>query len=288
MNLRRNPRPLLVALLCLVTPGLALTLGTNARRAEAADPPAERTKFLLIGHDKDGHPRLTHEYLSVCQLLAKCLRQTPGVETVVSNRWPQNDADLQNVKAIVLYVPWGSNILFDGPHRDAARKLLDSGVGLSAIHWATGAERDEFGALWLQYMGGWFHTDFSKIQHIKKQFTLVEPEHPIFRGGPEKNYELFDEFYFDLRFDPNAKPLVTVDVDGRPNTIAWTFERTHGGRSFGFDAGHYHKNFGDDAFRRFVVNGILWTAHREIPPTGAPAAIEPADLEIPPAAEAAQ
>lgn len=256
--------------------------------AQAADAPAEKTKILLIGHDKDGHPRLTHEYLSVVNLLAKCLRETPGVETVVSNRWPTDPAQVEGVDAIVLYVPWGSNILFDGPQRDAAKKLLDNGAGLSAIHWATGAEREEFGTLWLQYMGGWFHTDFSKIQHIKKHLKQVDPNHPICRGW--KEYELFDEFYFDLKFAPDAKPLVTVDFDGQPNTVAWTYERpnSNGGRSFGFDAGHYHKNFGDDQFRQFVVNGILWTAKREIPPTGAPAKIEPADLELPPAADAAK
>ena len=276
------------ALAQAVQVALAILVAGGMQFATAADPPAERTKILLIGHDKDGHPRLTHEYLSVVNLLAKCLRETPGVETVVSNRWPQNPADAADVDAIVLYVPWGSNILFDGPQRDAAKKLLDNGAGLSAIHWATGAEREEFGTLWLQYMGGWFHTDFSKIQHIKKHLTQVDPNHPICRGW--KEYELFDEFYFDLKFAPDAKPLVTVDVDGKPNTVAWTYERpnSNGGRSFGFDGGHYHKNFGDDQFRQLVVNGILWTAKREIPPTGAPAKIDPVDLELPPAADAAK
>ena len=37
-----------------------------------------------IGKDLD-HPRNTHTYMSDCTLLAKCLRQTEGVETVVSN-----------------------------------------------------------------------------------------------------------------------------------------------------------------------------------------------------------
>lgn len=248
----------------------------------AANPPDAKTKILLIGHDKDGHPYRTHEYHSVCKLLAKCLAETAGVETVVSNRWPTDPAQLDGVDAIVLYVPWGSNILFDGPHRDAAKKLLDSGVGLSAVHWATGAEREEFGTLWLQYLGGWFHTDFSKIQHVEKKLTQTDPQHPICRGW--NDFDLFDEYYFDLRFAPNAKPLVTVEVDGKPNTIAWTYDRpdSHGGRSFGFDGGHYHKNFGDDRFRQLVVNGILWTAHREIPAAGAPIKIEPSDLELPP------
>src|SRR5215471_4330059 len=50
----------------------------------AADPKA---KILLIGKDLD-HARNTHTYMSDCELLAKCLRQTEGVEAVVSNGWP--------------------------------------------------------------------------------------------------------------------------------------------------------------------------------------------------------
>ncbi len=106
---RVNSRSLLLALATLVA--------ALPDVAAAADPPVAKTKILLIGHDKDEHPFETHEYMSVCTLLAKCLRQTPGVETVISNRWPQNTADAADVDAIVLYLPWGSNILFDGPQR---------------------------------------------------------------------------------------------------------------------------------------------------------------------------
>lgn len=267
---------------------IAAALAPFASRLQAADPPAGQTRILLIGHDKDGHPYRTHEYMSVCHLLARCLRETPGVQTVVSNRWPTDAKDTEGVTAIVVYAPNGSNILFDGPHRDAARKLLDRGAGLTAVHWATGAQGDEFGRLWLEYLGGWFHTDFSKLEHVEKHLTQVTPDHPICRGWQE--CDLFDEYYFNLRFAPASKPLVTVEFEGKPNVVAWTYERpgANGGRSFGFDGGHYHKNFGDDRFRQLVVNGILWTAGREIPPEGAAAKLEAADLELPPPPDGAK
>ena len=44
----------------------------------------KKAKILLIGKDLD-HARNTHTYMSDCELLAKCLSQTDGVETVVSN-----------------------------------------------------------------------------------------------------------------------------------------------------------------------------------------------------------
>lgn len=283
MHRLRPGRTLLIAFIAF-----AAAIPMARSRTAAADPPAKTTKILLIGHDKDGHPYRTHEYMSVCNLLAKCLRETAGVDTIVSNRWPKDPADVEGVDAIVVYAPNGSNILFDGPHRDAAKKLLDAGAGLAAVHWATGAQGDEFGRLWLAYLGGWFHTDFSKLEHVEKHLTQVDPAHPICRGWQE--CDLFDEYYFNLRFAPDARPLVTVEFEGKPNVVAWTFERpdSKGGRSFGFDGGHYHKNFGDDRFRQLVVNGILWTAHREIPAEGAPAKIEPADLELPPPPEDAK
>jgi hypothetical protein len=48
-----------------------------------------KTKILLIGKDLD-HSRNTHTYMSDCMLLTKCLRQTDGVERVVSNGWPKD------------------------------------------------------------------------------------------------------------------------------------------------------------------------------------------------------
>lgn len=253
----------------------------------AADPP-KKTKILLIGHDRDGHPYRTHEYMSTCNLLASCLRQTEGVETVVSNRWPQDPAVAADVNAIVVYAPNGSNILFDGPQRDAVKKLLSAGTGLAAVHWATGAQGEEFGRLWLENLGGWFHTDFSKLEHVEKHLTQVDPAHPICHGW--KECDLFDEYYFNLRFAPGAKPLVTVEFEGKPNVVAWTYERpdSQGGRSFGFDGGHYHKNFGDDRFRQLVINGILWTARREIPAEGSPAKLTAKDLELPPPPDGAK
>jgi len=242
--------------------------------AEGADK-----KILLIGHDKDGHPYATHEYMPECELLAKCLKQTPGIAPVVSNRWPTDPQVAEGAAAIVLYVPWGANVLFDGPQRQQAMKLLSEGAGLVALHWSTGANGEEMGRLWLEQMGAWFHTDFSKLAHIKHRVHQADPAHPICRGWQE--YDLFDEYYFDLRFVPEAKPLMTVDHMGTTQTFGWTFERPGGGRSFGCDAGHYHKSFANDSFRQGMVNGILWAAQIEIPKNGAPCQLEASDLELP-------
>jgi len=118
------------------------------------------------------------------------------------------------------------------------------------------------------------------------------PEHPITRGV--KPFEIKDEWYFNIRFRPELKgvtPILTAKppdnvrgteeakkFPGREEIVAWAFERPDGGRSFGFTGGHTHKNWGEENFRRLVVNAILWSAGVEVPKDGAKVVMDPADL----------
>ncbi|MEI6196189.1 MAG: hypothetical protein WCS42_17855, partial [Verrucomicrobiota bacterium] len=52
-----------------------------------------------------------------------------------------------------------------------------------------------------------------------------------------------------------------------------------GGRGFGFTGGHFHRNWGNEDFRRVVLNGILWVAKVEVPPDGVKSTVTAADLE---------
>ncbi|MGL6094221.1 MAG: ThuA domain-containing protein, partial [Fimbriiglobus sp.] len=65
---------------------------------------------------------------------------------------------------------------------------------------------------------------------------------------------------------------------GRLETMAWAYERPQGSRGFGFTGGHNHKNWGNENFRRVVVNAILWAAKADVPAGGAKVALDPADL----------
>jgi type 1 glutamine amidotransferase len=84
--------------------------------------------------------------------------------------------------------------------------------------------------------------------------------------------DLKDEWYLDLKFLPAACPLAKVRVKDKDQVVAWVYQRPHsaGGRSYGNTLGHFHEKFLLEPFRRAVVNGILWTAHCEIPNGGAP------------------
>jgi type 1 glutamine amidotransferase len=251
-------------------------LGGSAEAGEA------KTTFLLIGKDRD-HPPQSHEYMSECELLAKCLRQTPGVEAVVSNGWPSDPKLLESVDAIVLYTAMGGNVLAAPQRRAQVEALLARGVGLVAIHWSTGADDGLNGVWWLDHLGGWFAFSFSKFLVRDSRVRQVHREHPICRGWSD--FDFRDEYYIGLKFHPDAQPLLVASIDGQEQTIGWTYERPGGaqpGRSFGFVCGHFHECFANDSFRRSVVNAALWAAHLEVPAAGAPCDINAADLVLPP------
>lgn len=240
----------------------------------------EKTKILLIGKDRD-HALTTHEYMADCELLARCLRQTPGIETVVTNGWPKDAEVLKDVKAIVLHTQKGGNVLFNGPQRKQAEELLKQGVGLTAIHWSTGADPGEVGELWMKTLGGWFdHPAQSRYLVKMTKAHRADADHPVCRGW--QDFDLRDEFYIQLRFMPEARPVITVAIEGQDYPLGWVYERPGGGRSFGFMGGHFHANFAETPFRQAIVNGILWTARRDVPMAGAPCAITPKDMELPP------
>ncbi len=241
-----------------------------------------KAKILLIGRDLD-HAANTHTYMADCELLAKCLRQTNGVETVVSNGWPKDPAMLKGVTAIVLETRLGGTVLFRGPQRRQVEDMVNKGVGVTAIHWGTGAETPE-GGPWLQTMGAWFNAEgdgFSRYLVQTSKLRQTDRTHPISRGW--NDFNLHEEYYFKLCFLPEAHPIMSTVIEGKAYPIGWVYQRPHSkdGRSFGFVGGHFHANFGIPAFRQAVVNGILWTAHVDIPDGGAPNAITPQDMELP-------
>src|SRR5256885_11545450 len=145
MEKRMMKRILLVAWLALGTAGVAWSAET-------------KIKIVLIGHALD-HPYASHMYLHECNLLAGCLRQTPGIEAVVSDGWPKDAAVLQGVKALVFYTSPAGNILLEPSHLEQAERLLQSCVGLMAIHWPTDCKM-EWGRTNLSILGAWCHTGF--------------------------------------------------------------------------------------------------------------------------------
>lgn len=252
-----------------------LALATNLARAEQNT----KTKILLIGKAPD-HPWGMHMYMHTNAMLAKCLEKTEGVETVISQGWPQDPESLDGVKTIVVYSSPAAEFLLDGPGSSQLDKMMRNGIGLVTIHWASSVYEknlDRLGDRWISYMGGVWVTNYG-LSTETSQLKQLDPKHPICRGWNE--YEIHDEYYLNPTIQ-GATPLLQVTTKGQDVVVGWAYERPGNGRAYATTLGHFYRNFQIEAFRRTIVNAILWSAHVEVPPIGAPVDLSEADLSLP-------
>lgn len=263
--------------------------GPAPSTASPASADEDVKKIVLIPTKLD-HPWATHMYRNGCELLAACLNNHPNVEAVVSpdDDWPADPAVLDGVDSIVFYSRPAADLLLNEQRHDEVKRLMDSGVGLVAIHWSTGTTDDKYGPDFLNLLGGWFSFAHSGLKVDRLPLQQVKPESPVCTGWDP--FTLRDEFYLNLKFHERAEPVLQVKVDDVDQTVAWTYQRDgeHDGRSFGTTLAHFHDNFTNDNFRRAIVNGILWTAHVEVPKTGADVELPDEKLELPPPPAAAE
>ena len=256
-----------------------ISFGGTAAAAGAA-------KILLIGTPPD-HPWASHMYEFDCNVLAKCLQQTAGVEATVHIGWPVDSRQLEAVDALVLYSRPAGEILLHPDHRQRFLTLMDRGAGMVAIHWATGvgytplADQPEVRDAYQNLLGGWFRKPPCDIRIASARLRQIAVEHPLCFGWSD--FEIHDEFYLNPVLHPRARPVLQVQIDGQDQTVAWSFERAGAsqGRSVGITLGHFHDNFRREDFRRALVNAILWAARVEVPRTDAPVELDAGQLELP-------
>jgi type 1 glutamine amidotransferase len=253
----------------------------------AAAEPQPRTIVLIAGAPDADHPRGTHEYEMSVRLLAHCLQTSPDlpgvrVETVFGG-WPRDEALLDRADTIVV-IASGSDRreqdhpLLVGDRLQVLGRQMKRGCGLVLIHWCTFFPNAGSGEQALEWVGG--HFDYQSgpqprrwASDIQTLTTTLKPRsgHPVCRGV--EAFEIRDELYYQLRFrekDPRFQAVLQADLPGvkETQTVAWTVQRTDGGRGFGFTGGHFFANWQNPAFRKLVLNAIVWTAHLEVPEKG--------------------
>ena len=250
------------------------------------------TKIVLVAGQRSHGPG-EHEFFAGSAILMKLLKQTPGVFPVMArDGWPKNPKTFDNARAVVFYMDGGGgHPILQKDHRAVVQKLIDKGVGFVNLHYAVEYPKSQSDHI-LAWLGGYYETGFSTNPHWKADFKSL-PEHPITRGV--KPFALQDEWYFNIRFTPASRGVLPIlkatppdgkrgtaaakKHPGREEVVAWAFDRPGGGRSFGFTGGHFHRNWGDENFRRIVTNAVLWSAGVEIPRNGARVALDPAELK---------
>ncbi len=154
-----------------------------------------------------------------------------------------------------------------------------------------GAGSPEF----LDWLGGYFEQFWSVNPHWKADFSAF-PKHPISNGV--KPFSTNDEWYYHMRFREKMEGVTPILTDlppkdslsrgdgphsGNPDVrkavlenkepqhMAWATQRADGGRGFGCSGGHVHWNWGNNQFRKLILNAIVWTAGVDVPTDGVPA-----------------
>lgn len=234
-----------------------------------------------------------HEHRAGCLLLKSCLDQAGGVTSVVySNGWPADATAFDGVAAIVIYADGGGGHPFlQGERLKTIGALMDKGVGLACLHYAVEPTKENGEKEFLDWIGGAFEINWSVNPHWVAEFKTL-PKHPVTRGV--NPFKIRDEWYFHMRFRDgmqcvtpilsavapestmerpdglhSGNPAVREAVKrGEPQHMAWAVERADGGRGFGFTGSHFHRNWGNDEFRKLVLNAILWVAKADVPKGG--------------------
>lgn len=262
--------------------------------------PAPKKVALIAG--KPSHGYGAHEHRAGCMILAEALNSANlGIEaTVYTDGWPKDESVLDHADTIVIYADGGGGHPFNSK-LDRLRELQKRGIGMVAIHYGVEVPKGPSGDAFLNWIGGYFETDWSVNPHWTGNFTKF-PDHPISSGV--KPFRINDEWYYHMRFageEAGVVPVLSdlppkdtlVKEDGslsRPEgphsnnpavraavlerkeaqTVAWAVQRPDAGRGFGFTGGHDHWNWGNRDFRTLVLNAIVWTAHGKVPKDGVP------------------
>lgn len=251
---------------------------------------AQRPSQVLIVVGPSKHPPGSHEVAAGARLMKHCLQSMENVASVqaeVVEGWP--DRARRDAAASVVFIgdTFPPNRLPNAEQNLAELdEMMSRGVGIVCVHYATGllgedVQPDGAHPL-LRWMGGYFaNRSCPHHQSIAKIFpaatiTPAAAEHPVCRGW--KEFTLHDEPYINNYFGQegnrlaaNVTALATSMLppeSPKPETLAWCIERPDSGRGFGIVMPHFYKNWSNDDLRRFILNGIVWTAKLEVPAGG--------------------
>ena len=260
-------------------------------------------KHIVLIAGKPSHGPGDHEFRAGSLLLQKCLNQVAGVSAVVySNGWPNVENAFDQADAVLIYADGGAGHPAIKPER---MKIIDAlakkGVGIGCAHYGVEVPKGDPGEAMHRWIGGYYEHLYSVNPMWSPEFKSFA-DHPVTRGV--QPFSVRDEWYFNMRWPAEMKgitPILVakpseqvrkgpyvypagpyphiVEAAGRDETMMWVYERPDGGRAFGFTGGHRHVNWGNENFRKVVLNALLWIAKAEVPKNGVQCEISEEDLK---------
>lgn len=135
--------------------------------------------------------------------------------------------------------------------------------------WNDGFGRDVFGQKWLFHYGHESSTDAT--------VDSAAAEHPVLRGV-KREFHVRSWLYHVVPLYGESQPLVvgravaTKNTKSVANPVAWV--KMHNGARVFFTTMGHPEDFSIEAFRKLLINGILWTLDKPIAMEGADATID--------------
>lgn len=262
---------------------------------------AKPKKLVLIGGSPSHGPG-DHEFNAGVKLLAKCLADVKEIKVeVVNSGYPKDDSILDDADAILCFADGGGgHPLIREKRLERIGKLMDKGVGLMCAHYGVEVPKDLGGPEFQKWIGGYYETNYSCNPMWSPDFKEF-PKHAITNGV--KPFSVRDEWYMHMRFrekmdgvvpilsaDPGEKvrngpyvaprgPYKHIQEATGAEHMMWATERKDGGRGVGFTGGHFHKNWGDDNFRKVVLNALVWLCKVDVPKDGIESKVSDEELK---------
>jgi type 1 glutamine amidotransferase len=275
--------------------------------AGAAAAQTETTRVVFLAGPKDHGFAGRHEYEKDLRVLAEALENAPNLQGIQTRVYVgEAPRDLSEIADADVYVINSSSDRLDGethplfppdpltPHRgyddettaylEAFDALVKSGKGMVILHYATWAENWDARGYYLDWTGGLWVQMVSRNPVDQWSMQPVNTTHPVLRGVKPWSYrdEVFSRFFLPNDHRRTDLLIGTPEQDRYsmgPQVAAWAYQRDDGGRGFVFGGVDYHDNMLIEDYRKFLLNGIVWAAGREVPAGGVqsetPEGIEP-------------
>lgn len=279
--------PLLVLAVFLIGPA------ASPGRAKESD---SATRVLIVVGPSN-HPPGSHEVAAGGRLMQHCLQKSTnvaGISVDLVHGWPDSRELLEQIDTVVFIgdtfppqrLPGTEGILTQ------LDSMMARGCGIVCIHYATGLRAEDVADdgehPLLHWMGGYFATRCKHHQSIARIYEAATiepaaPEHPVSSGW--SGFTLHDEPYINNYFGKNgnraADNVTPLAVSMLPpespqrEIVAWGVERVDGGRGFAIVMPHFYRSWKIDDLRTFIMNGIVWTAGRDVPGEGVQTELPP-------------